>query len=246
MSRPLIHQIWHGKSEELALRFQPSRQIQSVITDPPFGVDNLSNMATTADGKKMARKIANDESPEIAMATFTRVMKVVIPGMKDNSDIYVFTAHQVLEEWLKFTRELFEPFGFSRKAILTWEKDGPGMGDVEGTAWGMGCEFILYYKRGNRPKGATRRNAVLHVPQLRPGTLVHPHEKPTHLLEMFIKESTSPGDFLVDPFGGSGSLVRAAKNTRRSAVAIEIDDFNYEQATKKLNEGEPAMDFGDN
>lgn len=232
----LVHQIWHGDSEDLAKRFHKKRMIQSVITDPPFGVDNQSNMAVTVEGKQYARKIANDETPEIAMQTFTRVMKSVIPGMKDESDIYVFTSHQVLEEWLTFTRNLFTPFGFTRKAILVWQKDGPGMGDLQ--SWGMGCEFILYYKRGNRDKSDVRRNNVLHVPQLRPSDLVHPHEKPTPLLELLIKHSTSPGDFLVDPFGGSGSLVRAAERTGRSAVAIEYDEENYLLAKKKLEEGE--------
>lgn len=242
MSKTLVHQIWHGASEDLAPRFHPKRQIQSVITDPPFGVNNQSNMAVTKEGKEMARKIANDESPEVAMATFTRVMQAVIPGMKDESDIYVFTSFQVLEEWLTFTRELFEPYGFSRKAILIWQKDGPGMGDLN--SWGMGCEFILYYKRGNRTPTAQRRNNVLAVPQLRPGTLIHPHEKPTQLLEMLIKYSAAEGDFVVDPFGGSGSLVRAARNVGRSAVAIEYDEFNYKTALQKLEEGDQAMDLG--
>lgn len=238
----LVHQIWLGDSEELAVRFHGKKRVQSVVTDPPFGVDNQSNMAVTVDGKNYARKIANDETPEIAMATFTRVMKSVIPGMKDESDIYVFTSHQVLEEWLTFTRHLFAPFGFTRKAILVWQKDGPGMGDLQ--SWGMGCEFILYYKRGNRDKSDVRRNNVLHVPQLRPSDLVHPHEKPTALLELLIKHSTSPGDFLVDPFGGSGSLVRAAERTGRSAVAIEFDEQNYQLAKKKLEEGEGGgMEF---
>jgi site-specific DNA-methyltransferase (adenine-specific) len=234
----LVHQIWHGDSAELGLRFQPKRMIQSVITDPPFGVDNQSNMAVTAEGKNYARKIANDESPEIAMATFTKVMGAIIPGMKDESDIYVFTAHQVLEEWLTFTRNLFSPHGFTRKAVLVWQKDGPGMGDLN--SWGMGCEFILYYKRGSRgiTPGTARRNNVLHVPQLRPSDLVHPHEKPTALLQLLIQHSTSPGDFVVDPFGGSGSLVRAAEQCGRSAVAIEYDKDNYDLALKKLNEGE--------
>lgn len=218
------------------MRFQTKRRIQSVITDPPFGVDNLSNMAVTVEGKNYARKIANDESPEIAMKTFTNVMKVIIQGMKDESDIYVFTAHQVLEEWLTFTRSLFAPYGFERKAVLVWEKDGPGMGDLN--SWGMGCEFILYYKRGSREKSDVRRNNVLHVPQLRPSDLIHPHEKPTPLLQLLIKHSTSPGDFLVDPFGGSGSLVRAAEQCGRSAVAIEYDEQNYKLAIKKLEQGE--------
>lgn len=239
----LVHQIWHGDSADLAVRFHAKRMIQSVITDPPFGVDNLSNMAVTTEGKQYARKIANDESPEIAMATFTKVMQAVIPGMKDESDIYVFTAHQVLEEWLTFTRELFAPAGFVRKAILVWEKDGPGMGDLN--SWGMGCEFVLYYKRGGREKSDQRRNNVLHVPQVRPGALIHPHEKPLPLLELLIKHSTNPGDFVVDPFGGSGSLVRAAERLGRSAVAIEYNEENYKLALNKLEAGDGAgLDFG--
>lgn len=234
----LVHDIWHGDSVELCKRFHEKRRIQSVITDPPFGVDNLSNMATTQAGKEYARKIANDESPEVAMQTFKKVMESTIPGMKDESDIYVFTAHQVLEEWLTFTRELFEPYGFRRKATGVWEKDGPGMGDLQ--SWGMGMEFILYYKRGGRERSDTRRNFVLHVPQLRPNELIHPHEKPEALLQLLIKHSTNKGDFVVDPFGGSGSLVRAARGCQRSSIAIELDDKNYQLAKKKLDEGDGA------
>lgn len=234
----LVHEIWHGDSVELCKRFHAKRRIQSVITDPPFGVDNQSNMAVTKEGKEYARKIANDETPEQAMAVFTDVMGSVIPGMKDESDIYVFTAHQVLKEWLAFTDDLFGPHGFVRKAVLVWEKDGPGMGDLK--SWGMGCEFILYFKRGGREMSDRRRNNVLHFPQLRPGELIHPHEKPLPLLETLIKHSTNEGDFIVDPFGGSGSLVRAAQRTNRSAVAIELDEKNADLANKKLREGHGA------
>lgn len=240
-TKPAVHQIWHGDSIELGLRFKPGR-VQCMITDPPFGVDNQSNMAVTQQGKEYARKIANDESPEVAMRVFSSVMGSMLPAMAAESDIYVFTAHQVLEEWLTFTRELFAPHGYERKAILVWEKDGPGMGDLK--SWGMGCEFILYYKRGGREATDKRRNNVLHVPQLRPNQLIHPHEKPPALLELLIKHSTNPGDFLVDPFGGSGSLVRAARNVGRNAVSIELDETNYTLAKRKLEEGESGFDFG--
>ena len=232
--------MWNGDSRELVKRFKPE-SIQSIITDPPFGVNNLSNMATTEAGKKHARKIAGDESPEEALLLFNTVILNLMPAMKAESDIYIFTSYQVLEEWLTATRELLAPYGYTRKALLVWQKDGPGMGDLN--SWGMGCEFVLYYKRGSRPSSDTRRNNVLAVPQLRPGELIHPHEKPTGLLELLIKHSTSKGDWVVDPFAGSGSTVRAARNLGRNSIGIEYDEYNFIEAKKKLDNEAGGFDF---
>src|SRR3546814_808428 len=141
------------------------------------------------------------------------------------------------------TDEFLSDFNLQRKAILVWEKDSPGMGDLN--SWGMGCEFILFFKKGAKERSDKRRNNVLHVPPLRPTELIHPHEKPVALLEMLIKHSTRRGEFLVDPFGGSGSLVRAALRTQRSAVCMEKNENNYNLDFKKLNEGEGGgLDFG--
>jgi len=236
----LVHQIWHGDSVEKCQIFQRKKNVACVITDPPFGVDNQSNMAVTDHGKEYARKIANDESPEQAIATFKAVMDVLLPATKDEADAYVFTSYQVLSDWLVMTDEFMPKHGFKRKAVLVWEKDGPGMGDLE-CPWGMGSEFILFFQKGRPEKKTKRRNNVIHIPQLRPNQLIHPHEKPTLLLEKYIEASTEPGDLIVDPFGGSGSLVRACKATGRSGVAIEYDEFNYNLAKKKLDEGEDNL-----
>lgn len=233
----LVHQIWQGASEEKGAIFQNKKNIAAVITDPPFGVDNQSNQAVTEHGKKYARKIANDESPEVAVATFKRVMDTILPGTRDEADCYVFTSYQVIKDWLVMTDEYMPRHGFKRKAILIWEKDGPGMGDTE-CPWGMGSEFILFFQKGRREKTTLRRNSVMHVSQLRPNQLIHPHEKPTTLLERLIKASTVEGDLVVDPFGGSGSLVRAARDCGRSAVAIEYDKENYDLAVEALHSKE--------
>ncbi len=228
-----IHSIWHGDSIELCKKFKPN-SVDCIITDPPFGVDNLSNMAVTDGGKRYATKIANDESPEIAIRVFKEVMDSLLPAAKPDCDMYVFTAYQVLAEWLSMLDNYCAKYGFKRKAVLVWEKDGPGMGDLD--SWGQGHEFIIYLKKGKADRYAPRRNGVLHIPQLRPNQLIHPHEKPTALLEVLIKHSTPKGAFLVDPFGGSGSLVRAARNCERNAVAIELDEERYYRAAQKLEE----------
>lgn len=232
----LVHQIWQGDSKVLAEKFKDGR-VDCIITDPPFGVDNLSNMAVTQSGKGYARKIHGDESPEQAIEIFKEVMTVLLPKTSEDCDCYIFTSYQVLNEWLTMTDQFMAWHGFVRKAVLIWEKDGPGMGDLN-SPWGMGCEFILFFQKGRRAKQAKRRNNVIHIPQLRPNQLIHPHEKPEALLEVLIKASTSEGQFLVDPFGGSCSLVRAARNCSRSAVCIEYDEKNYELALKKFSSQE--------
>lgn len=230
--------MWLGDSRELCEKFKPGR-VNCVITDPPFGVDNQSNMAVTEAGKKHATKIKNDESPEVALKLFNEVMDALLPRTADDCDLYVFTAYQVLKEWLAALDELGARHGFVRKAVLVWEKDGPGMGDLD--SWGQGHEFIIFLKKGRVPIYSKRRNGVIHHPQLRPNKLIHPHEKPEGLLEVLIKHSTQPGELIVDPFGGSGSLVRAARNCGRNAVAIELDEERFEKSKRKLEEQEESL-----
>lgn len=229
---------------ETVLNFARSLSGSTVsLRTPRFGVNNQSNQAVTEDGKKYARKIANDESPEVAIKVFKSVMDSLLPRTVADCDLYIFTSYQVLKDWLEMTDAYLSTHGFKRKAILVWEKDGPGMGDTE-CPWGMGSEFILFFQKGRRAKTGTRRNSIIRLPQLRPSQLIHPHEKPEPLLELLLQQSTLRGDFVVDPFGGSGSLVRAARNCGRNAVSIELDEMNFNLAKKKLDSGSTGLDFG--
>lgn len=225
--------IWHGDSRELCQKLK--KNVNCVITDPPFGVDNKSNSAVTVEGKANARKIANDETPEKAIQVFNEVMDVLLPKTVDDADLYIFTAHQVLKEWLAVADSLGR-HGYTRSGILVWEKTGPGMGDTD--SWGMSHEFIIFLKKGRRLRSDKRRSGVIHVPQVRPDKLIHPHEKPAGLYELLLKHSTDEGDLAVDPFGGSGVLARACKNTRRSGLSMEYDKLNFDRAREALHSNE--------
>lgn len=223
--------IAHGDSRDVLQKLKTP--VNCIITDPPFGIANQSNSATTAEGKFNARTIANDESPDIAMKVFSEVMDVLLPRTSSESDLYIFTSHQVLGDWIDLADSLTR-HGFKRSAILVWQKDGPGMGDLD--SWGMGHEFIIFLKRGHRPRSDERRSGVLHFPQVRPKDLIHPHQKPLPLLEALIKHSTNREDLIVDPFAGSGSTIRAAKNLGRNALGVEFDQLNYDRAVRALTE----------
>lgn len=191
-------------------------------------------MAVTQAGKEHATKILNDEDVEKAIQIFKDVMSVLLPKTAENADCYVFTAHQVVGEWIMMTKEFMPKFGFEYKGMCWWEKDGPGMGDLN-FPFGMASEIILCFRKGNLEKRTQRRNGTLHFPQLRPSQLIHPHEKPTSILKCLMEASTEPGDWIVDPFGGSGSVARAAREINRNAISIELDPKRYEKARHKFD-----------
>lgn len=232
----LFHLIWWADSRQAGLQFHATPMIKSVITDPPFGINNYSKQALTEYGKEMARKIANDRDFDTAWETFTQVMDATFPGMLPESDVYVFTSQVVVEKWLVALKEYMPKNGFEYKGLGIWEKDGPGMGDHQ--TWGQGFEIILYFKRGMRQSRTKKVNMIFHISQVRPNKLIHPHEKPETLLIKLIEHSTDKGELIYDPFGGSGSVVRAARACGRSAIAVELDKKNYDLALTKLMEEE--------
>lgn len=66
---------------------------------------------------------------------------------------------------------------------------------------------------------------------------LHPNEKPLSLLHKLVAFCTSPGDLIVDPFMGSGTALRAAKDLGRRAVGIDLIERNCEVAARRLAQG---------
>ena len=50
----------------------------------------------------------------------------------------------------------------------------------------------------------------------------HPTIKPVKLMEWLIKLTTNEGDFVLDPFAGSGTTLQACENLKRNGIGIEM------------------------
>lgn len=73
---------------------------------------------------------------------------------------------------------------------------------------------------------------------------IHPTQKPKNLMMFCIShaEKTRPVQTILDPFMGSGTTLRAAKDLNRKAIGIEIEEKYCEIAAKRLSQ--EVFDFG--
>jgi site-specific DNA-methyltransferase (adenine-specific) len=71
----------------------------------------------------------------------------------------------------------------------------------------------------------------------------HPCPYPAQLPARCIRAVTNPGDTVIDPFMGSGTTLRAAKDLGRRAIGIEIEERYCEIAAKRC--AQDVLDFGD-
>jgi site-specific DNA-methyltransferase (adenine-specific) len=64
----------------------------------------------------------------------------------------------------------------------------------------------------------------------------HPNQKPDGLVANFIEWTTVLGDLVLDPFMGSGTTLRAAKDLGRKAIGIDIEERYCEIAARRLSQ----------
>lgn len=91
---------------------------------------------------------------------------------------------------------------------------------------------VCFYFRGkdapfiNKPADGKNQYAcqTINAPDARIGDRYHKWQKPNQLIENLILNSSNVGDFIFDPFSGSGTtLITAAKNDR-VAIGCDVDE----------------------
>ena len=72
----------------------------------------------------------------------------------------------------------------------------------------------------------------------------HPNHKPFGVLEPLLRQWSRPGDLVVDPFAGSGSIPAAALRLGRRAACSEIEAEWAGRVTRRLSEAAGAAARG--
>ncbi len=111
---------------------------------------------------------------------------------------------------------------------LVWDKQRIGLG----APWRWTHEMI--YLRGVWENVPGLSSILRHSAEPNMRDRHHPHEKPIPLMLDLLRGFQS--SVVCDPFCGSGSTLRAAKDLNRRAIGIEIDERYCEIAARRLGQ----------
>ena len=198
--------IYHGDCREIAPRLTDDC---AVVSDPPYGMDWDTDTRRFSGGSDESRhkRGAGARAPRVIADDGP-----FLPGpWLDYREVILWGANH-------YAARL--PVG----STLVWIKRndaafGSFLSDAE-IAWMRGGHGVYCYRDLSLAGEARRR--------------LHPTQKPVGLMSWCISKTRAA--IILDPFMGSGTTLRAAKDLNRRAIGIELDEAYCEIAAKRLGQ----------
>ena len=159
-----------------------------------------------------------------------RVIHECIRILKEDRAFFIFTNWSNIW-WMQ------RPFETFLRNMIIWDKGNWSAGDLKGS-FGNQYEVILLGTKGkNWSYTGKREPDIWRIPRM--GTKrIHSTEKPLALYQRIIENSTKEGDFIVDPYLGSGVSIEAAISLNRHIMGDEIDTEYYRGIIERIKNWE--------
>lgn len=219
-------QVFHGDAREILPDVLPDEP-QVWLMDPPYSSGGFQEAGRAGGSLSWAvdTSLANDQ---LSTRGYMNLLREVLRYSHNAGDIGIFTDWRM---WVN-TSDALEYAGITVRSMLVWVKDYGG----PGRPWFNQHELIAFGMRGRCPKtrDAKHSNVLTHSRLGTGATRNHPTEKPLPLVRQIL-ENMGPG-VVVDPFMGSGTTLRAAKDLGRRAIGIELDEAHCVRAVERLGQ----------
>ena len=248
--------IYHGDCLEVMAGWQPAPGFDMVFTSPPYNLgvsagggfghytDDAGLRQRGGGGKWTGGALAHgytDHDDKMPLADYEAWQQAVLTALWGQlSDTgAIFYNHKPRVQ----AGTLWLPLGLNPglpvRQIITWARAG-GM-NFAPTHYVPTYEWVIVFAKPGwrlKSKGASGIGDVWRVPQ--ESNPDHPAPFPLGLPARAI-ESAGPRTVL-DPFMGSGTTLRAAKDAGLRAIGIEKSERYCERAVKRL--AQDVLDFG--
>jgi DNA modification methylase len=188
--------------------------VDLVFTDPPYNVNYANSAKDKLRGKN--RAILNDN---LGDGFYDFLLAALTPTLAHcRGAVYIAMSSSELD----VLQEAFRAAGGHWSTFIIWAKNTFTLGRAD---YQRQYEPILY----GWPEGVQRhwcgdrdQGDVWQINKPAKNDL-HPTMKPVELVERAIRNSSKPGQVVLDPFGGSGTTLIAAEKAGRVARLIELD-----------------------
>lgn len=233
------HRLSCGDSLDLKTvqRLMAGRKAEAIHTDPPYNIGLSYDKGIGGKGRYGGK--VDDAKSDEEYRTFLR--KALANGLAAcGKDVHVFTYCDQRYIWLLQT--LYTELGIAPKRVCLWIKNNST--PTPQVAFNKQYEPCVYGTIGspylsdkvlnlsellNKEIGTGNRTIedildmldIWLVKRLSGSDYEHPTEKPPMLHEKALRRCTKPGDIILDLFGGSGSLLIACEQLKRSAYLVE-------------------------
>ena len=217
-----------------------SESVDLIVTDPPY---NLSK-----DYGNNRDTWSHDEYTQFSQNWLGEAKRV----LKPNGTLYVFMGvryisyiYQILEQTLRMKFNSWISWCYTQ-GIGKTQGFSPRHDDILMFTKGNNFKFNLdavrvpqkYYRSINNMRGANPGNVweFSHIHYCQANRQNHPTQKPEALFERMILASSDKGDFVLDPFCGSGTSLRVCQQTNRRGLGIEINPEYVEMIQNRLKQ----------
>lgn len=201
----------------------PDGCVNIVLTSPPY------NIGLKYDG--FNDNLPEDEFREFTKSWLTQAFRV----MADAGRIYVI-VHEKMLFWIQ---PIALDIGFNYGGLLTWCKpNSVSRFQRMSGDWMQMAEPILEFRKGARTpmvhgEGNTFNWFVIATPQTNFNEgRQHPAQLPLELCRRII--SRTPGDVVLDPFCGSGSVLIAARGLNRHWLGCDLVEEVAQKARDRM------------
>ena len=210
------------------LRELPPESVDLVITDPAYESLEKHRAIGTTTRLKHSKASSNDWFKIFPNARFGELFRVLYRVLRKDTHFYLLCD----SETMFIAKPEAEQAGFRFWKPLVWDKCTIGMGYHYRARY----EFILFFEKGKRRLNDLGTADIITVPRIRGG---YPAEKPAEIADVLIRQSSSAGDVVCDPFMGSGSVGIASLRLARRFLGNDVNPDAVRVAAQRLRE------FGD-
>jgi site-specific DNA-methyltransferase (adenine-specific) len=189
----------------------PTESVDLVITDPPYESLEKHRAIGTTTRLKHSKSSSNDWFSIFPNSRFPELFTEVHRVLRKNSHFYLYCD----PETMFVAKPLAEAAGFKFWKPIIWDKRSIGMGYHYRARY----ECILFFEKGKRKLADLGVADILEHKRISGG---YPAEKPPEISEVLIKQSSLPGEVVIDPFMGSGSVGVAANGQGRVFLGNDL------------------------